>query len=468
MRPAVSKMIAVGFLSALIGCQWFSANGIKHLVLEGYQGASQARLLYAKYFDDSIRLNQTRTRSLQQGHSQPNLFIVQLESINANLVTPEVTPNLLTLAGQQGVLFPRIQAASVFTVLSMETILCATLPTLEKNLAQMDSLHDRLNCLPRILKDRGFRTLYFQAYPNLKFNNMEQFFLSIGFDEIHAQDIMKPGDPTLKWGFVEDVFYKRVFEYLERFRNQKIFAYIVAGSANHYPFFNAEIEKMFAPLKHRLPYQAPKNVKERMANTMFIQDHFFGEMYQQLYAARFRDTSQMFVLGDHSWPTELHNGNNNNLKGAFQENFTTTMAFLPQRSFDDAKSSAIGRIVPRLYSYLDLPATVLEMYGVNQYYSYGQSFSSELGRQSESHRRAPAHCVLSVQPFSGGEIAVINYPTKYIFDLKNDSVAVHDLETDPNELNAVESVKIDAERLALLEACLLSLKARHGALEITN
>jgi hypothetical protein len=138
---------------------------------------------------------------------------------------------------------------------------------------------------------------------------------------------------------VEDIFYRRVFEYLEKFRNEKVFVYIVAGSANHYPFFDSEIEKMFISLKAQLPFQAPRTFRERMANTTYIQDHFFGEMYRQLLSYRFGDTSQMFVLGDHSWPTEVHQGNDHNLKGAFQENFVTTrLLFL--------KEHRLGRIKP--------------------------------------------------------------------------------------------------------------------------
>lgn len=467
IRWAGTKSVAVsiGCLVALIASQSFSENGIRNLLYEAKRGASQARSLYIRHFEESIRRNQTGRAVMEHDTSRPNLFIVQLESINAALVTPEVTPNLLGLVEDRGVVFSRIQAPSVFTILSMETLLCGTLPTLEKNLAQMDSLHSRFNCLPRVLKEKGFKTLYFQAYPNLDFNNMKSFLRAIGFDEIHAEDIMRPGDPRLKWGFVEDVFYRRVFAYLEKFRDEKIFVYILPGSANHYPFYDAEMETMFVSLKPRLPYQVPRNIRERMANTMFIQDHFFGEMYRQLYRGPFGAKSQMFVLGDHSWPIEVHSGNSNNLKGAFQENFATAMAFIPKKQLQPI-ASVNGRLVPRLYSYLDFFATVLEMYGVKQFRSHGNSLMPELENNVVSH--GSNRCVLSVQPFSGGQIAVINYPKKYIFDLKHDSVTLFNLETDGDERSAAESIRIDGDKLALLESCLRNLTAHDGSLQTPN
>ena len=460
LRSAAS----IGCLAALLVSQAFADNGMRNLLQEAKRGASRARSLYVKYFDESIRRNQMEEPALLQHEpSKANLFMVQLESINAALVNPAITPNLLGLAGDGGVVFPRIQSAAVFTILSMETILCGTLPTLEKNLAQMNELHPKLRCLPRILKQQGFKTLYFQAYPKLQFHNMKSFLSAIGFDETHAEDIMQPGDPSLKWGFVEDVFYRRVFAYLEKYRNEKLFVYILAGSANHYPFFDAEMETAFPSLKERLPYQAPRNIRERMADTMFIQDHFFGEMYRKLYAGPFGNTSQMLVFGDHSWPLELHSGNNNNLKGAFQENLATAMAYLPQRQLQPPATTGKGRIVSSLYSYFDLPATVLDMYGMKQIPSSGKSFKAELEKKAAGGEYDPDRCVLSVQPFSGGEIAVINYPIKYIFDLKNDSLTTFNLATDGDERSPVRTVKIDEDQLAVLESCLRELTGREGS-----
>ena len=71
-------------------------------------------------------------------------------------------------------------------------------------------------------------------------------------------------------------------------------------------------------------------------------------------------------------------------------------------------------------------------------------------------------CIVSVQPFSGGQIVLIDYPTKYLLDLTTNLVSVYDLETDPNEKKPLESKAIDDQILAYLESCLQSLAGGVG------
>ncbi len=264
---------------------------------------------------------------------------------------------------------------------------------------------------------------------------------------------MKPGDKLLSWGYPEDVFYQRVFEYLERYRGQKIFAYIGVNTTNHFPFYDEEKREAFPQFARALPFLRADTLKEKIANTTFIQDQFFGEMYRNFVEKGYAKNSHMVAFGDHSWPIGIHANNIYSENNAFQENFVTSLAII--LAAPDRRRYRIGSQVKRLYSYLDFLPTLLEMYGITGLRLDGHSFLAEslLERETKQER-----CAMAVKPFGGGYIAIINYPRKYIFKLANNTVTIYDLNQDPNEASPLVTKEADSESLEVLEGCLTSLR----------
>src|ERR1043166_4101590 len=435
--------------------QFHAANGFYNLAEEIRQPQSEARALYNGYFRDSIERGNRRPTGLGEQKTEKNLFVFQLESLNAELVNQSITPELMKIAGESGVLFPRIQSGSVLTILSMETILCSTLPTLGKNLAQSPDFFKGLGCLPGLMKRLGYKTLYFQNYPDLKFQNMESFFKNIGFDELHSADIMQPNDKRLGWGYAEDVFYKRVFDFLSPLQGKRIFAYILVGATNHYPFYGDETKAVYPEHLADFPFPAAANLRERVSNTTYLQDFFFGKMYRDRFSKEFAKNSDAFVLGDHSTPIEEHRGNTLFLSGAYQENFVTSLAFLPANNEISRRRYVRGKRVEGLYSYLDILPTILDLYGIQKHGYYGSSFAEEL---QTDHQATKRRCIVSVQPFSGGAISIINYPLKHVYNFRHGKMSTYDLKTDPNELNKLEETSIDPTKLQVLDRCLRSIE----------
>ena len=448
----------IGGMLILVGTHVYAENNLFNLIQESRETKSAAKTLYARYYEDSIsRVKGSETFKPDRAMNE-NLFLFHLESVNADLVQESITPRFLQIAKQRGVFFPRIQAPSIFTILSQESILCSVLPALERNLAESEHLRDGLVCLPRILKNFGFKTLYFHSLPNIHFANTDTFMKAIGFDEWHASDIMKPGDRKSSWGYVEDIFYQRVFEQLSRFRGQKIFAYIQVNTTNHYPFYNDEKKAAFPQFDQKLPFKKPETQRERMGDSMYIQDYYFGQMYDELFRKDYAQNSHVIVFGDHSFPIGKHEGNLFNINGAFQENFVTSLAVLPAENSWLGNRLVKGKEVHRLYSYVDILPTVLEMYGIRDARYYGSSFFPELVTRTKDKRGK--ECIVSVQPYSGGYISIINYPEKRLFDLKKGMVTVYDLVADPNEMKPLQEGEIQQEHLNLLERCLRSLKEK--------
>ena len=457
-RSRASQLVGLGVLG-VFACSWNSQmnadHGLGGLIFSLFETNSNAKTIYGQYFRDSIERNRKQKLRAPGPATSANLFMFQLESVNARLIEDGHAPRFVATAREKGIFFPRMQSASVFTILSMETILCSVLPPLEKNIAQQEDIFRNLACLPKLLKAAGYRTLYFQSFPDLNYNNNEAFLRGIGFEEVHAESIMKSGDPLLKWGYAEDVFYRRVFAYLERFKGEKLFVYILTCSTNHYPFYDDEKRKAYPQFTTRVPYPQAKNDRQRMANTTWIQDRFFGQMYDELLLPTYGLNSHAVVFGDHSWPIEIHKGNHHNLNLAYEENFVTSMSILPAHG-SAGEPYQKGKVVTARRSQLDIAPTILEMYGLGTFDYYGSSFLGDFITGDETSARP--RCVVAAQPFSGGYITITEFPIKHIFNLKKRTVSRFDLERDPDEMSPGREVPLDGEQVTLLENCLRSLR----------
>jgi len=446
----------LGVLVALAAIEWQARSSLPNLILEFRQPYSEAKLLYSRYFENSLERNQAQTLTIKPTPTANNLFVFQLESLNARLVNAQTTPRLVNIAGTDGIFFPRIQGSTVFTILSMETILCSTLPTLGRNLSISRDLFGKLVCLPEIMRRMGYRTLYFQNFPNLGFANADNFLRAIGFDERHSTDVMQPEDRKIGWGYVEDIYYQRVFDYLRRFDGQKIFAYILVGATNHYPFGFEEAQSDAVRQLGGLLYPNPAGMRERISNTTFLQDYYFGKMYTERFAPMYGANSNALVLGDHSWPIAMHKGNEHNmgLNGTFQENFVTSLAILPARDVRKRLRYDIGKRIDVYHTYLDILPTIMEMYGIGKHSYYGSSFYRELFAGASAINR---RCLASVQPFAGGSIVLLQYPLKHIFTLRTGMMSTYDLDKDPDERSKPIEKQIGQEELKIIDDCLKSI-----------
>jgi phosphoglycerol transferase MdoB-like AlkP superfamily enzyme len=427
-------------------------NEIINIVRNTNLNRQEILQVYYNNYKSSIDLNKKKITRLKNPDPN-NIFMIHLESINAELVNSATTPQLINLSNSQGILFPRIQSSSMLTIRSQEVLLCGILPSLGPNISRDNNLTKQLNCLPKILKENGYNTMFFQSYSDLKFANTDVFLKNIGFEETHSKDIMKPSDKELKWGYPEDVFYKRVFEYLKKYQNKKIFAYIAVSSTNHYPFYDEEKKEIYPEFKEKILYKNPINIKEKIADTTYIQDNFFGEMFTNLFIPRYGSNSHLFVYGDHSWPIEIHKGNKYNENQAFQENFVSSLAFFPARQ--SADQYKITQPETKLHSHLDVMNSILEVTNITQNNQSGDSFYPNMLKTAFKSQSTPA-CLVSVQPFANRYIATVEFPIKKVYNTTTNTITIYNLETDPDEMNSVSNKIISKTDLNDLDKCLKS------------
>lgn len=398
--------------------------------------ASKVFLFYADKYDSV--LHEVNSYNKQQIIApelaeQKNVFFLHLESLNSSLVSPEITPNFYALQNE-GALFKNLQTSNVQTIRSEENILCPVLPSLDKKLFLQKKEAD-LFCLPSIFKSLGYKTLFFKDH-DLDFSSTGEFMLSIGFDEIHNSDIMQPEDQLLRWGYREDIFYQRVLEYLAKYPDEKLFVYIAVSATNHLPFFITEGHQ---DLANSVPFPNSTEIKEGIANTTFLQDHFFGQFLEQ-WRLKYKDNSHLFAFGDQAWPLGEH-GNYYNEAFAWQENFVSSLAIVsPQLDFKNygLKTDYV--------SHADILPTSLSLNKISGFRSLGVDLLSFADRQK---------CMFSAQPYSRRYIVAIEYPKKYIYNILDNSLEIYDLEQDPQEAKPI--FQGSAEDISYLENCLAGL-----------
>lgn len=360
-----------------------------------------------------------------------NIIFLQLESVNGFLVNEKNTPNLIEL-GKKGIFFPKFYGNSVMTIKGQENILCSMPSSFYLNLVQMGS-DKKVLCLPEIINELNYKTFFLKSF-NLKFAQTGEFMDATGFNEVHADDIMKLKDPYYVWGWREDVFYERVFNFVKNNKNKNNFMYIEVGPTNHWPFETPE------EYINEVPYKNPQNHQEKLINTTYIQDKYLTVAYEKINEIFPEKNYTVFILGDHSWPAEIHKNNVFNQRGSYEENFLTSMAII----FGGQEEKG-GKIVETKYSEMDILPTIMDLFGIKYPENkFSRSFACELtGEECEKTDKK----ILLIQPYSNRYINIIEKNKKYQYDGLEKILTLFDLEKDLMEENGEIISSADPDNL---------------------
>jgi len=397
--------------------------------------------LYAKHIEALKENPPQQTDRFDPSALGEVVFIVKQESLNGLLAGPEITPRLFQ-AGHDGILIPKMYGNAIQSLRGYSCILCGVPPSITFALSDAYSADEleKLNCLPRIFRNHGYRTLYF--FGGSHNPRIVHFAESIGFEKVLADDIARPEDIKFDWGYREDIFYARVREYLKtHYDGQKLFVFIDTGATNHWPF-----EVLDESFKEKTPFPAPNSFTERLSNTTFVQDAYFGLLYD-MFRQDFGDIGTLIAVSDHAWPIPVHENNVYNERGAYEENFLISFLFVPPAA--KAGTFNVGARVPVRFSQMDIKPTILDLLGMERPVLLGESFSPWLLKTSDERKPGAPGTSLSIQPYGGGFISIVKHPKKYLFSVLDRNVSIYDLEKDPGELSP-ENLPID-EYLPLIQ-----------------
>ena len=356
-------------------------------------------------------------------NNPPNIFIILVESFNANFVntmSPEgsaYTPFFNSLT-REGTYLDNFWGSSVQTAKGHLSALCSVIPLTRQNV--FTNFADlNLRCLPQIMTDNGYETLFFQGNPHQNFDNEAYFMRRNGFKQFHAMNEKFISEYERRsflwgWGIQDNILYQKTFRYLDKInetlstklKTRKYFV-VLATISSHMKFRDT-------PESQRFLYKKPATKKQLYANAIRAADEYLKTFFEELRKRTYLRNSIVIISGDHSFPVGEH-GYYDSESGFYNEYFKTPLLIWG--------NGIAPHIVHEARSQLDIAPTVMQLTGI----------SAKVHFRGESVFSKKPSFIPLVQPYAGSNLGIISYPYKYIYDRRSQKEYLFDLTNDPNE-----------------------------------
>ncbi len=223
----------------------------------------------------------------------PNLILVILESTGFGAVmgepgSPAAAPALARLAAE-GVLVERAYASVTHTSKALIGILCGVLPRLEMDIVESLEGNLPIPCLPRLLQDLGYRTVFLQSAWS-GFENRPGLVRNLGFAEgAYRETLERPGFERLGYFGLDDAaMLEPALSWIASAGEGPYFMTLLT-SAPHHPYQTPGTSVAQATADPRAAYR----------RAIAEQDRFLEELVRRLESARALEGALLVVLGDH-------------------------------------------------------------------------------------------------------------------------------------------------------------------------
>lgn len=363
-----------------------------------------------------------------------HVFLIIVESFSSayfktkDINGKEYTPFLNQLT-RKSLVIDDFYNNTIQTSRSQFGILCGLLPGFGKK-EFTDFVNLNLNCLPKILKNNDYHSMFFKAYHDIGFDNTYSFTKKIGFETSKGMDSSFVNEEDKKfiwgWGLQDNIFYKKVFKYLDQ-QNGRDKYFITLTTVTNHMMFN------FVPLELRRMYLNPKSVSENYANTIHLTDEYLSEFFNELHKRPEFAKSIIIITGDNGYPTGQHNYYHN--EASYFEEFFRTPLIIYSSSVDLSKIDIDGT-----FSHLDLAPTILDMLGIQVYngHFYGKSIFSNLNKD---------RVIPMSQPYAGTYLILVKNAYKYVYHKLTGVEFLYNLKMDPLEKNNLASDPINKNKI---------------------
>jgi len=372
------------------------------------------------YEKNSIALTSFHSSAPKSKRDKPNVFLILIESFNANFVETKApdgidyTPNFNSLINR-GLYIERFYGNSMQTCKGQAATFFSILPSINGKLF-VDYPDLKIKGFPALLRDSGYKTIFFQAYHDLKFDNTYNYMVKAGFSVVMSYGAFrrKEDKPYIwGWGVEDKIFYERFFEMLDSIHAETPETPLCAALmtiGTHIP--------CTMPPERRTIFKEPKNIRESYSNALRLSDSQLPDFFRLLGEREYLKNSIVIITADHSFPMREHGVYNNEIC-FYDETFRIPFLII----WDGViKPERVGGMV---FSQIDIGPTITDMLGISEgnHNMTGRSIFD----QNDKRR------VYLIQPYNGMFLQVVDYPFKYIFHAKTGKEYLFDLERDPVE-----------------------------------
>jgi phosphoglycerol transferase MdoB-like AlkP superfamily enzyme len=267
-----------------------------------------------------------------------NLVIIVEESLGAqyvgNLGGAGYTPCLDRIAGQAWN-FTRAYATGTRSVRGLEALSAGFPPTISDAALRLSGAQSNFFTLAQLLRQQGYRSRFIYG-GEAHFDNMKNFFLGNGFDEV--LDLSSFKDPAFvgTWGASDEDMFSKLHEVLEADASQPTFT-LAFSVSNHSPWEYPE--------GRITPQGDPRTVE----NTVRYADWAIGQYVDKARQSAYWDNTVFLLAADHD----------SRVFGA---------SLVPMRHFHIPALIFGADVEPRsddrLVSQIDLPVTLLSLMGI--------------------------------------------------------------------------------------------------------
>lgn len=179
-------------------------------------------------------------------NQQPNIIFISLESFSSKLVQSVggsidgLTPNIDAFSlNSDTTVFKNFYNASTPTVTGLIAQMCSFLPpTGHREIGKNNSFNNYLICLPKVMKDNGYKSLAYITAVDKEYVGKSQIFRSMGFDDIYGAneitDYMKQvGKST--WGMTDHQQFLFLLKLIKEKTTEPFFL-MLSTIDSHQPF----------------------------------------------------------------------------------------------------------------------------------------------------------------------------------------------------------------------------------------
>jgi phosphoglycerol transferase MdoB-like AlkP superfamily enzyme len=294
-----------------------------------------------------------------------NVIYIVLESTRASLVgaygnKDGLTPNIDALSLSL-VVSKSFYANSNYTIKGEVASWCGIFdsnakPPISKS---SDSIKN-LQCLPKILVERGYDTSYFHGNTSA-FNSRKEFLPIVGFEHLYfPEDDAGAGSlPKIGWGISDGYMYKFMLDNLLAQNDKPFFAHFMTVSS-HYPYgWDWGIP---VPLTEHPDPKNASEVYENYKNAVFYEDYELGKFWNTFKKSKLYDNTIVLITADHGvWVFD-----DEDKKSLLQKNeeFFRIPLLIYHPDINEPME------LTDTASQIDLPETVLNMLGIKDYDDY--------------------------------------------------------------------------------------------------
>ena len=234
-----------------------------------------------------------KRRTAFYGGKKPNVLMVMVESLSQVHVEKGWMPQLKKMQ-EKGLHYKQFITPSAVTLNGIYALHCGDYPHLNiKKFATVERLGEKNKkmqrlCLPRLLKESGYHTLYMQG-ASLGFARKHKLLKYMGFEEMLGLGQLREGNDVRGWGLADNSLYDETFNRIYRLSTQQT------------PWFVSTLN-----LGTHHPYSAPKNfmpdMKSAQRRAYLYADQQLAKFIRRLDSAGFLENTIVIVTTDEVRP----------------------------------------------------------------------------------------------------------------------------------------------------------------------